>query len=250
MSIIAIVNQKGGSGKSTTTVNLGAALAENGKKVLLIDLDPQSSTTKWLRCSNEEKGIYDVFAANTSICDNIIETSITGVSVIPSSQWLIGIDKALASEVGAESILRRKLGELDKKWDYILIDCPPALGILSLNALVAADEVLVPLETRVMALDGLAQLLKTIETVKERLNPDLEINGIVPCRVDKRTRLSLDVIEDLKKRFDGKVYKSCIRETVKLAECPSFGVPITLYDGKSPGAQDYRQLAKEFVKRK
>lgn len=250
MSVIAIVNQKGGSAKTTTTVNLGASLVEDGKKVLLIDIDPQGSTTKWLRRSNEDKGIYDVFVSNTSIYDNIIETSIDGLSVIPSSQWLIGIDKALASEVGAESILRRKLGELDKKWDYILIDCPPALGVLSLNALVAADEVLVPLETRVMALDGLAQLLKTIETVKERLNPGLEINGIVPCRVDKRTRLSMDVIEDLKKRFDGKVYESCIRETVKLAECPSFGLPITIYDSKSPGAQDYRQLAKEFVKRK
>jgi len=250
MSIIAVVNQKGGSAKTTTAVNLGAALAEDGKKVLLIDVDPQGSTTKWLRCSNENKGIYAVFVSNTGIYDNITETSITGLSIIPSSQWLVGIDKALAAEVGAESVLKRKLGELDKKWDYILIDCPPALGILSLNALVAADEVLVPLETRVMALDGLAQLLKTIETVKERLNPGLEINGIVPCRVDKRTRLSLDVIEDLKKRFDGKVYESCIRETVKLAECPSFGVPITMYDSKSPGAQDYRQLAKEFVKRK
>lgn len=250
MSIIAIVNQKGGSAKTTTAVNLGAALVEDGKKVLLIDVDPQGSSSKWLRCSNGDKGVYDVFVANTSISDNIVQTSIDGLSVIPSSQWLIGIEKALASEVGAETILKRKLGELDSNWDYILIDCPPALGILSLNALVAADEVLVPLETRVMALDGLAQLLKTIETVKERLNPRLEINGIVPCRVDKRTRLSLDVIEDLKKRFDGKVYESCIRETVKLAECPSFGLPITLYDSKSPGAQDYRQLAKEFVKRK
>jgi len=250
MIIIAIVNQKGGSAKTTTAVNLGATLAENGKRVLLIDVDPQGSSSKWLKCLNTEKGIYNVFVENTSISDNISQTSIEGLTVIPSSQWLIGIDKALASEVGAESILRRKLGELEKRWDYILIDCPPALGLLSLNALVAANEVLVPLETRVMALDGLAQLLRTIDTVKERLNPGLEINGIVPCRVDKRTRLSMDVISDLRKRFNGMVYDTCIRETVKLAECPSFGQPITIYDSKSQGAEDYRLLAKELIKRK
>lgn len=250
MSIIAIINQKGGSAKTTTAVNLGATLTENGKRVLLIDVDPQGSSSKWLRCSNTEKGIYNVFAENTCISDNIRDTSIKGLNIIPSSQWLIGIEKALASEVGAETILRRKLNELQGKWDYILIDCPPALGLLSLNALVAANEILVPLETRVMALDGLAQLLKTVEMVKDRLNPDLKINGIIPCRVDKRTRLSMDVIDELKKRFNGMVYETCIRETVKLAECPSFGQPITIYDTKSPGAEDYRTLAKEVITRK
>lgn len=250
MSIIAIINQKGGSAKTTTAVNLGATLTENGKRVLLIDVDPQGSSSKWLRCSNTEKGIYNVFAENTCISDNIRDTSIEGLNIIPSSQWLIGIEKALASEVGAETILRRKLNELQGKWDYILIDCPPALGLLSLNALVAANEILVPLETRVMALDGLAQLLKTVEMVKDRLNPDLKINGIIPCRVDKRTRLSMDVIDELKKRFNGMVYETCIRETVKLAECPSFGQPITIYDTKSPGAEDYRTLAKEVITRK
>lgn len=250
MKIIAIVNQKGGSAKTTTAVNLGATLTEEGKRVLLIDVDPQGSSSKWLRSFNTEKGIYDVFVENTSISDIIRDTCIEGLTIIPSSKWLIGIDKALASEVGAETILKRKIEEMGARWDYVLIDCPPALGLLSLNALVAADEVLVPLETRVMALDGLAQLLKTIETVKSRLNPKLKLNGIVPCRVDKRTRLSMDVIEDLRKRFNGSVYDVCIRETVKLAECPSFGQPITLYDGKSPGAEDYRTLAKELIKRK
>jgi len=250
MKILAILNQKGGSAKTTTSVNLAATLAENKKRVLLIDIDPQGSSSKWLKCLNTEKGIYDVLVENTSIVDNNVrQTGIKGLSVIPSSQWLIGIDKALASEVGSETILRRKLGELEKKWDYILIDCPPALGLLSLNALVAANEILVPLETRVMALDGLAQLLKTIDMVKERLNPNLKINGIVPCRVDKRTRLSMDVISDLRKRFNGMVYDTCIRETVKLAECPSFGQPITIYDSKSSGAEDYRLLAKELIKR-
>jgi chromosome partitioning protein len=250
MSIIAIINQKGGSAKTTTAVNLSATLAENGKKVLLVDVDPQGSSSKWLRCANTEKGIYNVFVENTCISDNIKETSIEGLTIIPSSQWLIGVEKALAAEVGAETILKRKLAELKREWDYVLIDCPPALGLLSLNALVAAHEILVPLETRIMALDGLAQLLKTVEMVKDRLNPELKINGIIPCRVDKRTRLSVDVIDELKKRFNGMVYDTCIRETVKLAECPSFGQPITVYDTKSPGAEDYRTLAAEVIKRK
>lgn len=250
MSIIAIINQKGGSAKTTTAVNLGATLTELGKRVILIDIDPQGSSSKWLRCSNTEKGIYNVFTENTCISDNIRDTSIEGLNIIPSSQWLIGLEKALASEVGAETILRKKLDVLEGKYDYILIDCPPALGLLSLNALVAANEIMVPLETRVMALDGLAQLLNTFRMVKERLNPELKINGIIPCRVDKRTRLSMDVIDELKKRFKDMVYDSCIRETVKLAECPSFGQPITIYDSKSPGAQDYRSLAKEVIKRK
>jgi len=250
MSIIAIINQKGGSAKTTTAVNLGASLTENGKKVLLIDIDPQGSSSKWLRFSNDGKGFYNVFAENTCLYDNVKSTGIDGLSIIPSSQWLIGIEKALASEVGAETILRRKIREQYDKWDYILIDCPPALGLLSLNALVAATEILVPLETRVMALDGLAQLLKTVEMVKDRLNPDLKINGIIPCRVDKRTRLSMDVIDELKKRFNGMVYDTCIRETVKLAECPSFGQPITVYDAKGSGAEDYRTLAKEVITRK
>jgi len=249
MQILAIVNQKGGSAKTTTSVNLASTLAEHGKKVLLVDVDPQGSSSKWLRCTNTDKGIYNVFTDNTSICGNVMETGIAGLSIIPSSPWLIGLEKALASEVGAETVLRRKLGELEKKWDYILIDCPPALGLLSLSALVAADEVLVPLETRVMALDGLAQLLQTIETVRVRLNPGLKLNGIVACRVDKRTRLSLDIMSDLRKRFNGQVYETCIRETVKLAECPSFGQPITLYDPKGQGTEDYRQLAKELIKR-
>lgn len=247
MEILAVVNQKGGSAKTTTTVNLAATLAENKKNVLLIDLDPQGSTSKWLRCSNTDKGVYDVFTENTCITDYIQNTEIARLSIIPSSPWLIGLEKALASEVGAETILRRNLERLEKQWDYIFIDCPPALGLLSLNALVAAHEILVPLETRVMALDGLAQLLKTVEMVKDRLNPKLEIKGIIPCRVDKRTKLSMDVIGELKKRFNGVVYNTYIRETVKLAECPSFGQPITIYDTKSPGAEDYRALAKEII---
>jgi chromosome partitioning protein len=164
---------------------------------------------------------------------------------------LISADKALASEVGAEAILKRNLhGLKDKPWDYVLIDCPPTLGIMSLNALTAAHKVLVPLETHIMAVQGLAQLLNTINTVKDRLNPSLEIDGILPCRVNKRTRLSQDIISDLRKRFNGQVYQTTIRESVKLAEAPSFGKPITIYDGKSSGAEDYRSLASEIIKRR
>ncbi len=239
MGIFAIVNQKGGSAKTTTAVNLCASLAVMKKKVLLIDLDPQGSATKWLGHSNDRKELFNVFTCNESIKINVLNTCIKGFNVIPSSSWLIGVDKALASELGAETILRKSLSKEKSHWDFVFIDCPPSMGILSLNALVVADKVLVPLETRIMALDGLAQLLKTLETVKERLNPKLEMGGILPCRVDKSTRLSLDILEDLKKRFKGKVYKTVIRETVKLAECPSFGVPINIYDKKKPRSRRF-----------
>ena len=153
--------------------------------------------------------------------------------------------------MGAETILKRNLASLkNKPWDYVLIDCPPTLGIMSLNALTAAHKVLVPLETHIMAVQGLAQLLHTINTVKDRLNPTLEIDGILPCRVNKRTRLSQDIIADLRKRFNGQVYETTIRESIKLAEAPSFGKPITLYDSKSSGAEDYRSLATEIIKRR
>lgn len=250
MVVLAIVNQKGGSAKTTTAVNLASSLASMGKKTLLIDFDPQSSSTSWLKCKNESKALYDVFVENTSINDIVTKTSVKGLFIIPSNHWLLGVEKILTTEVGAETVLKKKIKELDENWDFIFIDCPPALGVLSLNALVAAEEVLVPLETRVMALEGLAQLLRTIDTVQERLNPSLKINGIVPCRVDKRTKLSLDIIKDLKMRFKGLVYKTYIRENIKLAESPSFGMPINFYDKKSHGATDYKALAKEMISRK
>ena len=250
MVVLAIVNQKGGSAKTTTAVNLASSLASIGKKTLLIDFDPQGSSTSWLKCKNESKDLYDVFVENTSINDIVTKTSVKRLFIIPSNHWLLGVEKILTTEVGAETVLKKKIKELDKKWDFIFIDCPPALGVLSLNALVAAEEVLVPLETRVMALEGLAQLLRTIDTVQERLNPSLKINGIVPCRVDKRTKLSLDIIKDLKMRFKGLVYETYIRENIKLAESPSFGMPINFYDKKSHGAIDYKALAKEMISRK
>jgi len=249
MEIITITNQKGGSAKTTCTVNLAAALAEKAKNVLVIDLDPQANCSSWLKCHNGGKGIYDVFANNSSLPDIILSSKVAGVDVIPSSQWLIGIDKLLFSEVGAEMLLKKHLSALSAKWDYCLIDTPPALSLMSLNALSAAHSVLIPVETRIMALQGLMQLTTTIQTVRERFNPGLDILGVLPCRVDKRTRLSLDVIQELKRRLGDKLLPVHIRESVKIAECPSFCEPITSYDTKGAGAEDFRALAKLIMKR-
>ncbi|OJU79657.1 MAG: chromosome partitioning protein ParA [Chlamydia sp. 32-24] len=250
MHIITISNQKGGSAKTSVTVNLAAALVENNKKVLVIDLDPQGSCSSWLKCQNDGKGLFNVFTENTSIYDIVVKSRIDGLCVIPASPWLIGADKTLATEAGAELILKNHLIRLPKEWDFCLIDTPPALGLLSLNALSAAHEVLIPVETRIMALQGLMQLTKTIQTVRDRLNPTLDILGVLPCRVDKRTRLSLDVIKELKKRLGEKLLPIYIRESVKIAECPSFAEPITIYDPKGAGAEDFRSLAKLIIERK
>lgn len=251
MEVITISNQKGGSAKTTVTVNLAAALAEKKKKVLVIDLDPQGSTSMWFKCVNDGKGLYDVFVENTSISAIIQKSKIPGLDVIPASQWLIGADKTLSAEAGAEMILKNHLRKLvkEQEWDYCLIDTQPSLGLLSLNALSASRSVLIPCETRIMALQGLMQLTKTIQAVRERLNPDLEILGVLPCRVDKRTRLSLDVLAELKKRLGDKLLPIHIRESIKLAECPSFCEPITTYDTKGAGAEDFRALAKLIMKR-
>lgn len=246
---IAITNQKGGSCKTTTAVNLAAALGEENRQTLLIDLDPQASASNWYGIKDAGQGLLEVFTDNGNIVNVICNTDIAGVSIVPSSSWLVGIEKALASEVGAETILRRKLDNLLKTdWDYILLDCPPALGILTINALTAVEEVLVPVEAHIMALQGLAQLIKTVDTVKERLNPKLTISGILACRVDSRTRHACEVVEQLRSRFGEKVYNSIIRENIRIAECPSFTQPITKYDSRSAGATDYRALAKEIIK--
>jgi chromosome partitioning protein len=249
MRRIAITNQKGGSGKTTTAVNLAAALSERRRRVLVMDLDPQCSATSWFGLKNSDKGIFGVFTENGNVLDIISNTNVPGVEVIPASPWLVGVEKALAGEVGAETILRRQLQHLPRdRWDYLVIDCPPALGILTVNALAAVTEVLVPVEAHVLALEGLAQLLQTVEVVKERLNPELKISGILACRVDGRTRHAQEVVEHLQNRFGKLVYKTAIRENVRLAECPSFGKPITQYDPRSYGAQDYRALALEVIR--
>lgn len=248
MRTIAIVNQKGGSGKTTTAVNLAATLAEAGKKVLLIDLDPQASASMWYGFKEKGKGLYDILTGDIGLETALEMSSVDGLQVIPSSPLLAGVEKALANEVASETILKNKLMRLQEKpWDYVLIDCPPTLGILSLNALTTANEVLVPVEAHVMALHGLVQLLKTINLVKQRLNPALEITGILACRVDYRTKHSQEVLTQLRTRFEGKVCQSVIRENIRLAEAPLHLKPIIHYDGSCNGSHDYRKLAIELM---
>ena len=246
--ILAITNQKGGSGKTTTAVNLAATLGELKRRVLLVDLDPQASASNWFGITEEGKGLFEAFTESRNLKDLIHQTCVPLVEMIPSSAWLVGVDKALAGEVGAEMILKRHLAELSDQWDYILLDCSPTLGIVTINALVAAKEILIPVEAHVMALRGLAHLLQTVETIRVRLNADLAISGILACRVDARTRHALEVVAQLRERFGKQVFQVVVRESIRLAECPSFGKPVTLYDPQGNGAKDYRNLAKE-VKR-
>lgn len=241
--------QKGGSGKTTTTVNLAAALAEAGQRVLVVDTDPQANATTWLSASTDGKGMFACLCENASIASIAIKSSAPGVTVAPATRWLVGAERSLAAEVGAETILRRRLAAVAGAYDVALIDTPPTLGVLTIGALVAADEVLIPVATHVLALNGLAQLMETVGVVRDRLNDRLRVLGILACRLDARTRHAVEVLEELRKRFPKETLKTAIRENIRLAEAPSFGVPITLYDGKSAGAEDHRALAAEIMQR-
>lgn len=247
MKTVSVVMQKGGSGKTTTTVNLAAALAEKGKRVLVIDLDPQGNASSWLGARDVGKGIFAALCENASFSDIRINSSVEGVSLIPSSPWLVGAERVLAAEVGAEAIVRRKLKPLSSDYDVALIDTAPSLSLLTLNALGAADELLVPVEAHVLALNGLAQLMQTVETVRERLNDRLEVLGLVACRVDARTRHAVEVVEELRKRFPEETFNTVVRESVRLAEAPSFGQSIFDYADNTAGAEDYRALASEIL---
>lgn len=249
MRTISVINQKGGSGKTTTSVCLGAALAEAGKRVLLIDLDPQYSATQWLAVPDVGRGVFDIFAYPKThhLASLVRATGTPNLSVVGSSAWLVGAEKALSTEPGAETILRQKIAALgNDRFDYVLIDCPPTLGVLTVNALTAVREVLVPVECHVMGLQGLAQLLQTLDRVRKRLNPELRITGILACRLDQRTNHGPEVVAKLRSRFP-ETYKTVIRENVRLAECPSMGEPITAYAPTSSGAEDYRALAAEVI---
>jgi len=249
MRTIAVVNQKGGTGKTTTSVSLGATLAERGKKVLLVDLDPQYSATTWLATHPVGRGVFDLFAApeETDLAALAHPTTTPGLHLVGASAWLVGAEKALSSEPGAEIILREKLAALPAgAFDYVLIDCPPTLGVLTVNALTAVREVLVPVECHVMGLQGLAQLLQTIDVVRKRLNPALAVAGIVACRLDARTNHGPEIVAKLRGRFP-ETLDTVVRENVRLAECPSMGEPITAYAPASSGAEDYRALAGEII---
>ena len=250
MKTLAVTNQKGGSGKTTTTVNLSAALGESGHQVLVVDLDPQASASAWLGVKDGRRGLLEVFTDNGNLAALVRETGAGGVDLVPSSTWLAGVEKALAGEVGAELILREAMAELSELWDFILLDCPPSLGLLTVSALCAAREVLVPVEVSSMALAGLAGVIQTVDRVRDRLNPDLAVSEILVCRADARTNLSREVLERLRERFGKLVMNTVVRETVRLREAWSFAQPVTTYDPRGRGAEDYRSAAAELLARR
>ena len=247
--IISVANQKGGVGKTTTTVNLGTILAKKGKKVLLIDADPQGNATSGLGVEKDvEKSVYDVLVNDTEIEDVYQDTMIKNLKVCPSNINLAGAEVELVSMMSREQRLKEKLIKVKDEFDFILIDCPPSLGLVTLNAFTASDSVLIPVQCEYFALEGLGQLLNTINLVKKHLNKSLYIEGALLTMYDIRTNLSNQVVKEVKKYFDNKVYKTVIPRNVKLSEAPSYGMPITLYDSKSKGAKSYDKFTKEFLK--
>lgn len=249
--IIAVANQKGGVGKSTTAINLSACLTEMGKKVMTIDIDPQGNTTSGLgvdkdRCENT---VYELLLGQCELKDCLIGLEFDDLWLLPSNVNLAGAEIELIGAEGKEYILREAISVVRDDYDFIIIDCPPALSMLTINAMTTADTVLVPIQCEYYALEGLSQLMYTIELVKERLNPELEIEGVVFTMYDARTNLSLQVVESVKKNLQQTIYKTIIPRNVRLAEAPSHGLPITIYDEKSAGAESYRLLAEEVIHR-
>ena len=247
--IISVANQKGGVGKTTTTVTLCAILAKKGKKVLLIDADPQGNATSGVGVTKEvEESIYDVLVGDTTVQETIQSTNIRNLKVCPSNINLAGAEVELVSMMSREQRLKEKLDEIKDKFDFILIDCPPSLGLITLNAFTASDSILIPVQCEYYALEGLGQLLNTVNLVKKHLNKSLEIEGALLTMYDARTNLSNQVVKEVKKYFDEKVYKTVIPRNVRLSEAPSYGMPITLFDARSKGAKSYEKFAKEFLK--
>ncbi|MER2998783.1 ParA family protein [Pontibacter populi] len=243
---VAVINQKGGTGKTTTTINLGSALSKQGKRVLLLDLDPQGNLSYSLAVTEPKATLADAFLGNTSLQDVLVEKD--GLWVAPGSNELVDIEISLVSQPEREKFLQTMIKDL-KGFDYILIDCPPSLSVLTLNALTAATEVLIPLQMEVLTLQGLDQILNTVEKVKKAFNPKLKIKGIVVVMFDMRRKLSQEVLDYLQQNIKEYIFKQNIRLNVKLAEAPSFGRSILDYDATSNGAKDYMALADEFISR-
>ena len=247
--IISVAKQKGGVGKTTTTVNLSTILAKKGKKVLLIDTDPQGNATSGLGVSKDvELSVYDILIGDTEFDETLQETAIKNLKVCPSNISLAGAEVQLVSMMSREQRLKTKLDKIKDQYDYILIDCPPSLGLVTLNAFTASDSVLIPVQCEYFALEGLGQLLNTVNLVKKHLNKNLEIEGALLTMYDARTNLSNQVVKEVKKYFEDKVYKTVIPRNVRLSEAPSYGMPITVYDPRSKGAKAYEKFAKELLK--
>lgn len=249
--VIAVANQKGGVGKTTTSINLSAALGEQGKRVLLIDIDPQGNATSGLGIDRKtvKKNIYDILINDTPMQEAIIKTEFSNLFVCPSGVELSGAEIELVGLQDREYKLKNAVAQIEKDFDYIYIDCPPSLGLITLNALTCARSVLIPIQCEYYALEGVSQLTNTLRYIKKSLNTQLEIEGILLTMLDARTNLGMQVVDEVKKYFTNKVYTTIIPRNVRLSEAPSYGQPITIYDKYSKGAETYTDLAKEIIER-